>query len=249
MDAAAFASTQGVALIASSLASTIAGAQPSAAGASVQVTRITDVATGVVIYSLSGARRLQQPQQQVAAAGSAGVTVAFVVQVPASSPAGAETGVAALLQPVASGGASAGFAAFATQAVVSIAAAASAAGNAALARGIAGAAAAVAAPLPAAPSSTGSGSSGGSSSAVGAGVGAAAAVVAVMLAFVFRVRLRALLCGGADEAGHRTQGPKIIGGARRVGDADAGAEQATFVNPAANAAARLQIRAPNAPSV
>jgi len=228
VDAAAFASTQGVALIAASLASTIAGSQPSAANVSVQVTRITDVATGVVVYSLGGARRRRRLQQ----AGASGVTVAFNVQVPASSPAGAETGVAALLQPAAGGGASAGFAAFATQAVVSIAAAAASAGNTALATGIAGAAAAVAAPLaPSAPTSNGSGGGSSGGSGLGAGVGAAAAVVAVVLAVVFRARLSALVFGTESAA------PKVLG-VRRAAE-PAPAPQLEFENPHA-----LKLRAP-----
>jgi len=229
VDTAAFASTQGVALIAASLASTIAGSAPSAAGVSVQVTRITDVATGVVVYSLGGARRQRRLQQ----AGASGVTVAFNVQVPASSPSGAETGVAALLQPAAGGGASAGFAAFATQAVVSIAAAAASAGNAALATGIAGAEAAVAAPLaPSAPSSPASGSSSAGGVALGAGLGGAAAVLLIACGvFYFRSSLFGG-CGGADGGGPIVIGGKHAAHAESAKVSSAEASAFSGVNPA-----------------
>ena len=228
VDAAAFASTQGVALVAASLASTIASAQPGATNVSVQVTRITDVASGVVVFSLSGARR-QRRLQQGAGAGASGVMVAFVVQVPATAPAGAETGVASLLQPAVGGGASAGFAAFATQAVVSIAAAASSAGNTALAAGIAGAAVTVAAPAASA-AAIEAGASSNNAVALGVGLGVSFAIlVAAGVVFYFRTSLAGCFTTRTGAAAGGGTGPITV-----IGSPDAPAAGAKSTTSASD---------------
>ena len=244
----AFASSAGIALVASSLASTIASSQ-SVANVSVQVTRVVDIASGVVVYSLAGARRrLEQRRLQT---GASGVTVSFVVQLPATAPAAAVSSVTSLLTPAPGSGGAAppAFAAFATQTVVNIAAAATAAGNSALAAGVAGASVAVAQVAPsvvATPSDAASGTSG-SGTGLGVGLGVAAALVAAGAAYYFRASLCG--CSGSSGSGdahpHKAAvGPIVIGApapaAPAVPLADGGF---AALNPIASSAAQgLKLR-------
>jgi hypothetical protein len=228
---ASLATPQTLDVLASAIRASLVSSVPAAASATVSITSIVDVATGVALFATSaaaaggssGRRRLAG-----GASGSQGIAVNYQVLLPAFAASSATSVAAAVAAPQASASASAAQAAFGASVLQNLITAASASGNAALATAVSGATAASAQPAigAAAPSTPAAGADSKLSGGAIAGI-----VIGVFVLIVLAVAaasgafqgVRAMLCGATPA--NTNEGSLVLGRSgwvRRVPQKDVG---------------------------
>jgi len=176
-------------MLASAIKASLVTSVPAAAtSATVSITSIVDVATGVALFgSSAGSSSRRRRLAGGGASGSQGIAVNYQVLLPIYAASSASTIAAAVAAPRASASASASAAAFGASVLQNLIAAASASGNAALATAVSGATAAATQPAggaqsPSAPAASATAAlSGGAIAGIVVGVLALFALVAASL--------------------------------------------------------------------
>jgi len=145
---ASLATPQTLDVLASAIKSSLVSSVPAARSATVIITSIVDVASGVALFgsSAGGSSRRRRLAGGGGASGSQGITVNFQVLLPVNAASSAASIAAAVAAPQASASASAAQAAFGASVLQNLIVAASASGNAALATAVSGATVAAAQP-------------------------------------------------------------------------------------------------------